>query len=94
VGAKLFHAGRQTDGRKDMTKLIVAFRNFAKAPHTTIGFDTVRVRLKRDGTSLREEVGEKGNPANGVGTQLMTRERQITAGPALLPTRRCAHFAC
>ena len=28
VGAELFHA----DGRTDMTKLIVAFRNFAKAP--------------------------------------------------------------
>ena len=28
VGAKYFHA----DGRTDMTKLIVAFRNFAKAP--------------------------------------------------------------
>jgi len=33
VGAKLFHA----DGRTDMTKLIVAFRNFTIAPesHTT-----------------------------------------------------------
>ena len=28
VGGTLFHA----DGRTDMTKLIVAFRNFAKAP--------------------------------------------------------------
>ena len=28
VGGKLFHA----HGRKDMTKLIVAFRNFANAP--------------------------------------------------------------
>jgi hypothetical protein len=28
VGAELFHA----DGRTDLTKLIVAFRNFAKAP--------------------------------------------------------------
>jgi hypothetical protein len=28
VGAELFHAGRRTD----MTKLIVAFRYFAKAP--------------------------------------------------------------
>jgi hypothetical protein len=45
-----------------------------------------RLRLKRDGTSLREEAGVKGKPANGVGTQLMKRDRQITAGPALLPT--------
>jgi hypothetical protein len=31
VGAELFHADRQTDERTDMTKLTVAFRNFAKA---------------------------------------------------------------
>jgi len=31
LGAELFHGG-QTDGRTDMTKLIVAFRNFANAP--------------------------------------------------------------
>ena len=29
VGAELFHA----DGRTDMTKLTVAFRNFANAPN-------------------------------------------------------------
>jgi len=28
IGAKMFHA----DGQTDMTKLIVAFRNFANAP--------------------------------------------------------------
>jgi hypothetical protein len=36
VGAELFHADRRTeeqlDRRTDMTKLIVAFRNFAYAP--------------------------------------------------------------
>jgi Fe-S-cluster formation regulator IscX/YfhJ len=36
VGAKLFHADgqtdRQTSGLTDMTKLIVAFRNFENAP--------------------------------------------------------------
>jgi hypothetical protein len=32
VGAELFHADRRTDIRTDMTKLIVAFRNFANAP--------------------------------------------------------------
>ena len=36
-GANLFHAGGQTeersDGQTDMTKLIVAFRDFAQAPY-------------------------------------------------------------
>jgi len=32
VGAKLFHANGRTDGRADMTKLIVAVHNFAKVP--------------------------------------------------------------
>jgi len=32
VGAKLFH----TDGRTDMTQLIVAFRNFLKAPKENV----------------------------------------------------------
>jgi len=32
VGAELFHADRQTDRRKDLTRLTVVFRNFAKAP--------------------------------------------------------------
>ena len=36
VGAELFHAGRRTYRRKDMTKLIVAFRNFAKAPNNHV----------------------------------------------------------
>jgi len=32
VGAELFHADEQTYGLTDMTKLIVAFRNFENAP--------------------------------------------------------------
>jgi len=31
VGAELFHADGRTDGQTDMTKIIVAFRNFANA---------------------------------------------------------------
>jgi hypothetical protein len=31
VGSEIFHADRETD-KTDMTKLIVAFRNFGKAP--------------------------------------------------------------
>ena len=32
MGAEFFHADIQTDGRTDMTKLIVAIRNFVNAP--------------------------------------------------------------
>jgi len=32
VGANLFHAYGQTDGKTDMTKRNVAFHNFANAP--------------------------------------------------------------
>jgi hypothetical protein len=32
VATKLFHPDRQADGRRDTTKFIVEFRNFAKAP--------------------------------------------------------------
>jgi len=32
LGAELFHAGGRTEGQTDVTKLIVAFRNFANAP--------------------------------------------------------------
>jgi hypothetical protein len=32
LGAELFHSDGRTDGQADMTKLIVAFRNFANAP--------------------------------------------------------------
>ena len=31
VGDELFHADRGTDGRTDVTKLMVAFRNFSNA---------------------------------------------------------------
>jgi hypothetical protein len=43
------------------------------------------VRLKRNGPNLREKEGFKEKQANGVGTQLMKKERQVTACTALLP---------
>jgi hypothetical protein len=36
VGAELFHADGRTDRQTDMTNLILAFRNFAKAPKMDI----------------------------------------------------------
>ena len=38
VGAELIRADGRTDGRTDMTKLIVAFRNFANAPKSSTFF--------------------------------------------------------
>jgi hypothetical protein len=38
VGGELFYAERQTGGETDMTKLIVAFCNFAKAPNQPEAF--------------------------------------------------------
>jgi hypothetical protein len=35
VAAELFHVDGQTDGQTDMTKLTVAFSNFANAPNNT-----------------------------------------------------------
>jgi len=35
VGAELFHADGRTEVQTDVTKLIVAFRSFAKAPKNT-----------------------------------------------------------
>jgi len=32
VGVELFHADARTDGHTSMTKLIIAFRNYVKAP--------------------------------------------------------------
>jgi len=50
VGAKLLHVGRRTDGRTDMTKLTVAFRNFY-APIN--GFIKRSVRtLNRNGSNF------------------------------------------
>jgi hypothetical protein len=36
VGGEMFHAGGWTDGHTDMTKLTVAFRNFANAPNNVL----------------------------------------------------------
>ena len=36
VGAEVFHADRHMYGQTDMTKLIVAFLNFANAPKNKI----------------------------------------------------------
>ena len=43
-GVPCGHTNRQKDGRTDMTKLIVAFRNFANAPtnRQTVEFVSVR----------------------------------------------------
>jgi len=50
VGAELFHVERRTDERTDMTKLIVSFRNFAKALKNETLYKTLQnVRLSIEG---------------------------------------------
>ena len=54
VLAELFHAIRRTDGRTDMTKLRVAFRNFAKAPKNEVGkLETLYRVIEKDGRDLK-----------------------------------------
>jgi hypothetical protein len=48
VGAELFHVDRRTDGQTDMTKRIVAFRNFVNATKET-GKDNQRTKGIRIG---------------------------------------------
>jgi len=36
MGAEMFHSNRRVNGQTDMTKLIVAFRNFANPPENTV----------------------------------------------------------
>ena len=36
VGTEMFHADTETDGRTDMTKLMIGFRNFANAPNSAV----------------------------------------------------------
>jgi hypothetical protein len=38
VGDELFHADRRKDGQTDMTKLIVAFGKYTKAPKNETNF--------------------------------------------------------
>jgi hypothetical protein len=47
VGGELFHVVGWMDGRTDMTKLLIAFRNFANAPKNSgaTSFHVVVIRL-------------------------------------------------
>ena len=45
VGAELFNADRPMDGRTDMTKLAVAFSNFANAPKNK-NYHELYIRIK------------------------------------------------
>ena len=52
VVAELFHADGRVDRRADMTKLIVAFRNFAKAANERPMTDHRAAREYYDGPSI------------------------------------------
>jgi len=53
VGAVLFRADRRTDGRTDMTKLIVTFPRFAKARKKDDDWDIRKTAMKRGRRKLR-----------------------------------------
>jgi len=55
MGAVLFHADRRTNGRTDMTKLIVAISNFANAPETSEVCHEVLVKGISSTHTRREE---------------------------------------
>jgi hypothetical protein len=38
VWAQMFHGGGGTDGKKNITKLIVAFRNFSNVPEVVTNY--------------------------------------------------------
>jgi len=42
MGVELFHADGRTDRQTDMTKLVVAFHNFANAPKNK-GMNTIKL---------------------------------------------------
>jgi len=48
VGAELFHADGRKEGRKDMTKLTVAFRNSAKTLKKAYRRFTVKYKVTDD----------------------------------------------
>jgi hypothetical protein len=52
VGAEVFLAGGRADGRTDMTKLIVAFRNYANAPKNESKCTTFLLFLKHVGVRV------------------------------------------
>jgi len=54
----LFHADRRKDGRADMTKLIVAFRNFANASKKGLIYRTVLWTSLRDSFVEEEKVSK------------------------------------
>jgi hypothetical protein len=49
VGTEFFHGDRRTDVRTDMTNLIVAFRNFAKAPTTLFSPQFYNTNISTEG---------------------------------------------
>ena len=67
MGAKLFHEDRRTDGRTDMAKLIVTFRNFANAPKD-------KVRSKKDPAHHRTLYLQTGRSNRAITT---TRTRKL-----------------
>jgi hypothetical protein len=74
VGAAMFHADRRTD-REDMTKLIVAFRNFANA-HKNDAHPYLRFTLDR---KYFKSANHSGQLRSNVFTWNTHCDTQVTA---------------
>jgi hypothetical protein len=57
VGAELFHADGQTDGQTDMTKIMVAFSNFANAPKDRLSLEiSISLSYSEGRVRMREKM--------------------------------------
>jgi hypothetical protein len=56
VRAELLHADGRTDGRTDLTELIVALRNFANVPKNGVALSDSEVRVKQ--SRMRRSVAD------------------------------------
>jgi hypothetical protein len=59
LGAELLHADKKTDGQTDITKLIVAFRNFARA-HNNLSYKVGNTLLIDMLSSYPSTLGNSG----------------------------------
>jgi len=68
VETELFHADGRKDGQTYMTKLIVAFRNFEKAPNSRLVYTLIVNTTKSKQCHSDMFQSPKGHPQESVST--------------------------